>query len=75
MSYNALNFSSNDFGRAGHFQTIFDSVNADIILVQEMIDEGGCDTLLNRLNSGEQEYARAEFIDGYDTDNILFYLS
>ncbi|MCK4321756.1 T9SS type A sorting domain-containing protein [candidate division WOR-3 bacterium] len=73
ITYNALNFSDNDFDRAGYFQTIFDSVNADIILVQEMIDEGGCDTLLNRLNSDGLEYERAEFIDGYDTDNILFY--
>ncbi|MBA7611908.1 hypothetical protein ES703_19139 [subsurface metagenome] len=73
MSYNALNFSANDFNIAGHFQTIFDSINADIILMQEMTDDAGCDTLLNRLNSGEQEYARAEFVDGYDTDNMLFY--
>lgn len=73
MTYNALNFSYNDGDRAGYFQTVFDSVNADVILMQEMINEAGCDTLLNRLNSDGQEYARADFIDGYDTDNILFY--
>jgi len=33
ITYNALNFSANDFDRAEYFQTIFDSVNADIILV------------------------------------------
>lgn len=73
ITYNALNFSSNDFDRAEYFQNIFDSVDADIILMQEMIDEGCCDTLLNRLNSDGLEYGRAEFIDGYDTDNVLFY--
>jgi hypothetical protein len=56
MTYNVLNFSSSNFDRAGYFQTVFDSVNADVILIQEMIDEGGCDTLLNRskylFNSG-----------------------
>ena len=73
MTYNALNFSHDDGDRAGYFKTVFDSVNADVILMQEMINEAGCDTLLNRLNTSGNEYARANFIDGYDSDNMLFY--
>ena len=73
MTYNALNFSWNDGNRADYFETIFDSTNVDVILMQEMVDEAGCDTLLNRLNSDSTEFARAQFINGYGTDNILFY--
>ena len=73
MTYNALNFSYDDSDRADYFETIFDSTNADVILMQEMVTEAGCDTLLNRLNSDSTEFARAQFINGNDTDNILFY--
>jgi len=73
MSYNMLKFSHDDGNRASYFQAVFDSVNPDIILTQEMVNEGGCDTILNRLNHEGNEYDRADFLDGYDTDNMLFY--
>lgn len=68
-----LKFSHDDGDRAGYFQAVFDSVNPDIILTQEMVNEGGCDTILNRLNHGGNEYDRADFMNGYDTDNMLFF--
>jgi len=73
MSYNMLYFSHDDGDRAGYFQAVFDSVNPDIILTQEMVDSAGCDTILNRLNQENNEYSRADFFDGEYTDNMLFY--
>lgn len=73
MSYNMLKFSHDDGDRAGYFQAVFDSVNPDIILTQEMVNEAGCDTILNRLNHGGNEYERAFFTNGYDTDHMLFF--
>ena len=73
MTYNGLRLSYDDTNRFNYFETVFDSANPDIILMQEIIDEAVCDTILDRLNSGGQEFARAVFINGYDTDNMLYY--
>jgi endonuclease/exonuclease/phosphatase family metal-dependent hydrolase len=73
MTYNGLKLSDDDTNRFNYFETVFDSANPDIILMQEIIDEAVCDTILDRLNSGRQEFERAAYTNGYDMDNMLFY--
>lgn len=73
MTYNGLKLSYDDTNRFNYFTTVFDSTNPDIILMQEIVDEAVCDTILNRLNIVREEFARAAFTNGYDTDNMLFY--
>jgi len=70
VSWNLLNFSDNDGDRLPYIQTVLDEIQPDIILAQEMLDEEGCDSVLTVLGP---DFARAEFIDGFDTDNAMFY--
>jgi len=73
LTYNALNFSSNSGDRLPYFQSIFNEVEADIVLVQELSDEAGAELLLTALNNGGSEFSRARFLNGPDTENMLFY--
>ena len=73
LTYNALNFGSNSGDRLPYFQSIFNEVEADIVLVQEMSDEAGAELLLTALNNGGSEFSRARFLNGPDTENIMFY--
>jgi endonuclease/exonuclease/phosphatase family metal-dependent hydrolase len=73
LTYNALNFSSNSGDRLPYFQSIFNDVESDIVLVQEMSDEGGAELLLTALNNGGNNFSKARFLDGPDTENMLFY--
>jgi endonuclease/exonuclease/phosphatase family metal-dependent hydrolase len=49
LTYNALNFSSNSGDRLQYFQSVFDEIEPDIVLVQELSNEGGAELLLNAL--------------------------
>ncbi len=73
LTYNALNFSSNSGDRLQYFQSIFDEVEPDIVLVQEMSDDGGAELLLTTLNNGGNNFSKARFLNGPDTENMLFY--
>jgi endonuclease/exonuclease/phosphatase family metal-dependent hydrolase len=73
LTYNALNFSSNSGDRLPYFQSIFNEIDPDIVLIQEMSDEGGAELLLTALNNGGNEFYRVRFLDGPDTENMLFY--
>ncbi len=74
MTYNGLNLDATTAqARFGHFTTILQAINPDIVLMQEVITASGADVVLDALNSAGVQYARAPFIDGYDTDNMLFY--
>ncbi len=73
LTYNALNFNSNSGDRLPYFQSIFNEVEPDIVLVQEMSDEGGAELLLTALNNGGNNFSKARFLDGPDTENMLFY--
>ncbi len=74
MTYNVLNFSeASGLDRIQYFQTIIEEVNPDIVIMQEMINEEGANLMLNALNTNGQEYTGAEFIDGYNTDNMFYY--
>lgn len=73
MSYNGLKLDGSDTDRQDDFQTVLDAADPDILLMQEIVDAAGADLILDALNVGGVEYARATFNNGTDTDNMLFY--
>jgi len=85
VSYNTLNFNFSSMPSLGHdrdrvlaFRDILDSIDADIVVVQEMINSASAtffrDSVLNYTVSGE--YSMAPFIDyPSDTDSALYYKS
>ena len=73
VTYNALNFGTNSVDRQDEFSIVFGELNADVVVMQEITSEVGADLLLNAINSNGQSYARADFVNGNDSDHILFY--
>jgi len=75
MAYNVLNYPGSTSARWASFRTIVKYVQPDIILCNEMISDAGATLLLNNaLNSyGINYYAKATFVNGPDSDNIMFY--
>jgi len=75
-SWNILNYSDlNGDSREEDFRKVIDMIEPDILVVQEMKSaEGVSHFLKNVLNpKPPRQYKAAEFIDGPDTDNALFY--
>ena len=72
-TYNALNFGATSYDRVDDFQEVIWEVDPDIILMQEIHNEDAMELMEEGLNELTEEYASAEFIDGYDDDNILIY--
>jgi len=77
MTYNMLNFTLGDTAtRNPHFRTIFSNLQPDILVCQEMTSQTGVNgfliRVLNRVSSG---YAAGTFINGFDTDNAIYYKS
>ena len=77
MYYNILNYPGSTPERVDYFKTINQYIKADIILVNEIRSELGADLLLlDGLNVyGLNNYQRAVFTNGDDSDNMLFYNS
>ena len=77
MTYNLLNYPVTDTTiRNPYFRTIFSNIQPDILVVQEVITQGGVDGFLNKvLNQVSSGYAAGFFLDGPDTDNAIFYKS
>lgn len=77
MYYNVLNYPGSTASRVQYFRTVNRYVEPDIILITELVSNAGAQMLLqDGLNVyGETKYHMATFIDGYDTDNMLFYNS
>ncbi len=74
MSYNSLRFpDASGEERKEYFKKIFAFVHPDILLMQEVASEAGADTLLAILNSNQNKYSKAEFIDDGTMNSILFY--
>ncbi len=71
MSYNILNYDNNSGGRSPYFKTIIDSLNPDILVVQEVIYQSGVDLFYSTvLNS---TYTAGQFLTGFDTQNAIFF--
>jgi hypothetical protein len=61
--------------REDDFRKVIEQLDLHILVVQEMYSQGGVDQFLNNIMnySSPGTYEAAEFKDGYDTDNALFY--
>ncbi len=77
MTYNLLNYPVTDTTvRNPYFRTVFSNVQPDILVVQEMISQGGVSGFLNNvLNKVSSGYAAGLFLNGPDTDNAIFFKS
>lgn len=77
MTYNILNYPITDTtSRNPYFRTIFANIQPDIIVVQEMISQQGVNAFLNKiLLPNNPLYQAGTFIDGFDTDNAIFFKS
>ncbi len=71
MSWNALNFSAASSDRVVYFQTVIDSLEPDILVVQEL-NEASAATYFHTAVLGST-MAMAPFVDSYDSDNGLYY--
>lgn len=75
-TYNVLNFpGTTGASRVDDFRMVLEEVDADVLVVQEMLSLAGVNQFLNdALNySVPGLYAAGPFVDGPDTDNALFY--
>lgn len=77
MYYNVLNYPGSTPERVNYFRTISQYTLPDVLLITEILNEDGANDLLNLgLNSGETNfYQSAQFMDGPDTDNMLYFNS
>jgi len=75
MTYNLLNYPNADTNiRNPYFRTVINSVNPDILVVCEINTQAGVNSFLaNVLNHTSNIYSAGTYIDGFDTDNALFY--
>ena len=76
VNYNITNYPGVLLAqRQPHFRTVLASLNADIVVVQEMQSQAGVDSfrtnVLNVIEPGQ--WSSAPFTNGNDTDNALFY--
>jgi Secretion system C-terminal sorting domain len=74
MSYNVLNLNT-DTSRNGYFRTVLQNSNPDILVAEEIISQSAVnnirDKILNLLGFGT--FGAGVFIDGFDTDNAVFF--
>lgn len=71
MTYNLLKFSENSTDRLPHFKTVLDSLQPDVLVVQEIFSNTAANLFCQHaLNAS---YAKGDFIDGPDSDNAIFY--
>ncbi len=77
MAYNILNFPLTSSAKVDTLKYIVQYKNPDIFMVTELTSLYGSNLILNNaLNvNGVNYYAAAQFIDGPDTDNNLYYNS
>jgi hypothetical protein len=75
MSYNLLNYPGTTPTRYNDLKVIIQYCKPDIFICSELQDATGADLILNNsFNAAPVNYyARANFMDGNDTDNMLFY--
>ncbi|MBK6766066.1 MAG: hypothetical protein IPG71_06990 [bacterium] len=76
MTYNILNFSGSDTDRLDELRTIIRAIDPDIIVYQEIEDQGAVNNILNQvLLQLDPDWSAAAFVNGPDTDNACFYMS
>ena len=82
MTWNLLNYpsSTNITGdtteRNPHYRDVVHYVNPDILVTQENATSGSYAMFFNNvMNNGTSLYSAGTFINGYDTDNAIYYLT
>jgi endonuclease/exonuclease/phosphatase family metal-dependent hydrolase len=72
MTYNVLNYSA---GREEHFRLVLQETDPDLLVVQEVLSQGGVDDFLQDVLDvvSPGEWAAGDFVNGPDTDNALYY--
>ena len=80
MTWNLLNFPSqgniaaDTTERMPAYRTVMQHVNPDILVTQENSGSNSISLFLGGvLNAGANQFSAGTFIDGYDTDNGIFY--
>ena len=68
-TYNILNYS--DETRNPDFKMVLDEIKPDIVVVQEILTQYGVNVF--RAGVLGDEFEAGTFINGYDTDNAIFY--
>ncbi len=72
MTYNVLNYhSTSNPTKDQYLKTIISSVNPDILVIQEIDGSYYVNKFYN--NVLDSTYKKAAFIDGFDTDNAMYY--
>ena len=74
LSYNSLKFDYTGGGKEVHFRTVLSAYKPDLFVMQELMDASGADRFRDSVAElVNPDYAMAEFVEGYDTDNGMFY--
>lgn len=75
MNWNLLNFSGSDTSRVQYYRTVISSVSPDIFVCQEITGTAANRVLLRQVFNvfAPGEYDTVTFVDGPDTDNLLFF--
>jgi len=75
VTHNSLNFrDSRDTDRLQYFRIEMESIEPDIAVMQEIWTQDAVDLLLSFVYLPvNDDWATAAFVDGRDTDNMLFY--
>ena len=73
VCYNALNLRGSTMGnRTAHFHTVMESIQPDIAVLQEIIDQDAVDNLLSFVFLPiNDDWSSVLFEDGRDTDNCF----
>lgn len=75
VTYNLLKYPSSTPQRADTLRKIVQYAKPDVMIVNELESLFGANTILNQAFNfgGITHYARANYVDGPDTDNMLYY--
>lgn len=77
MAYNVLNYNSSNIEkmRYNDLKVIISYAKPDVVLLCEVINNTGAQLLLDSAFNlaGAGTYSRSAFVNGYDTDNMLYY--
>lgn len=75
VAYNLLNYPGSDTtGRNPYFRQVIQALNPDILVVEEITSQAGVNGFLsNVMNAQGNNYSSGTFINGYDSDNAIFF--
>lgn len=71
VTYNVLNYPDNSYTRNTYFEKIFDELDADIVVVQEIESQSGVNEFQSKVLGAK--FQSGTFVNGPDDDKALFY--